>query len=304
MTARHMPIMVRRKKPLRAEGFQGNATGMIDTVPVLVTALLLAGRRPGIDPLGAAYGVEDKVLIPIGGEPMLSRVAKTLVSHPRIGKLVVVAQDPAALFGDEATRWMAGHTKIATLAGPSSVSAAVEAGLAQEGGPIFVTTADNALLTHTMIDHFLSEAMGHDVAAGAVERTVLLAAHPHSARTWLKFKQGWWSGANLFWFGGAQAKPLLDLWRGIEQDRKKGWKIIASFGPVLLLGAALRLVTGPDAVARAGRKLGLDAKLVAMPQAEACIDVDKPSDVDQVEAILAARAADEGADEGAGFRSV
>ena len=262
---------------------------MTDALPAPVTALLLAGRRPGVDPLGAAYGVEDKVLIPIAGEPMLSRVAKILVSHPRIGKLVVVAQDPAALFGEEATRWMAIHHKVATLAGPSSVSAAVEAGLAQEGGPLFVTTADNALLTHAMIDHFLVQAAGHDVAAGAVERRILLAAYPASARTWLKFKQGWWSGANLFWFGGPKAKPLLDLWRGIEQDRKKGWKVIASFGPVLLLGAALRLITGPDAVARAGRKLGLDAKLVAMPQAEACIDVDKPADVDQVEAILAMR---------------
>lgn len=272
---------------------------MTDALPPPVTALLLAGRRPGIDPLGAAYGVKDKVLIPIGGEPMLSRVAKTLVAHPRIGKVVVVAQDPAALFGEEATRWMAIHHKIATLAGPASVSAAVAEGLAQEGGPLLVTTADNALLTAAMIDHFLTQAAGHDVAAGAVERAVLLAAYPDSARTWLKFKNGWWSGANLFWFGGPNAKPLIDLWRGIEQDRKKGWKIIASFGPVLLLGAALRLVTGPEAVARAGRKLGLDAKLVAMPQAEACIDVDKPSDVDQVEAILAARVMDKGAD----FRS-
>ena len=93
----------------------------------------------------------------------------------------------------------------------------------------------------------------------------------------------------MFWFGGPQAAPLLQLWRTIEQDRKKGWKIIASFGPVLLLGAIFRMITGPQAVERAGRKLGLKAALVPMPQAEACIDVDKPSDVEQVEAILAKR---------------
>lgn len=262
---------------------------MTDRTHHPVTALLLAGRRPGIDPLGEAYGVPDKVLIRIAGEAMLSRVAKTLTSHPGIAKVVVVAQDPAALMEDEQTRWMAGESKIATLAGPSSVSAAVEQGLAEEGGPLFVTTADNVLLTHAMIDHFLAAADGYDVAAGAVERQVLLMAYPQSQRTWLKFKNGWWSGANLFWFGGPKAKPLLDLWRGVEQDRKKGWKIIASFGPALLLGAALRLITGPEAVERAGRKLGLKAALVPMPQAEACIDVDKPLDVEQVEAILAAK---------------
>ncbi len=255
-----------------------------------VTALLLAGRRPGTDPLGEAYGVRDKVLIRIAGEAMLSRVAKTLVSHKRIAKVVVVAQDPAALMQDEQTRWMALHHKVATLAGPSSVSAAVEEGIAREGGPLFVTTADNVLLSHAMIDHFLASAAGHDLAAGAVERQVLLMRYPNSQRTWLKFKNGWWSGANLFWFAGPKVKPLLDLWRGVEQDRKKGWKIIASFGPVLLAQAALGLITGPQAVAKAGRKLGLDAALVPMPQAEACIDVDKPSDVEQVEAILAGMA--------------
>lgn len=262
---------------------------MTDSLHQPVTALLLAGRRPGIDPLGEAYGVSDKVLIRIAGEAMLSRVAKTLTRHPRIAKVIVVAQDPAVLMEDEQTGWMASNPKIATLAGPSSVSAAVEQGLAQEGGPLFVTTADNVLLTPAMIDHFLDAAGGYDVAAGAVERQILLMAYPHSQRTWIKFKNGWWSGANLFWFGGPKAKPLLELWRGIEQDRKKGWKIIASFGPALLLGAALRFITGPEAVERAGRKLGLKAALVPMPQAEACIDVDKPSDVEQVEAILAAK---------------
>lgn len=255
-----------------------------------ITALLLAGRRPGVDPLGAAYGVSDKVLIPIAGEAMLSRVARTLTSHPRIAKVVVVAQEPDVLMTAADTGWMADNPKIATLPGPSSVSAAVEEGLTREGGPLLVTTADNVLLTHAMIDHFVDAASGLDVAAAAVERQVLLMAYPNSQRTWLKFKNGWWSGANLFWFSGPKARPLLELWRGIEQDRKKGWKIIASFGPTLLLGAALRLITGPEAVARAGRKLGLNAALVPMPQAEACIDVDKPSDVEQVEAILAKKA--------------
>lgn len=254
-----------------------------------ITALLLAGRRPGVDPLGEAYGVTDKVLIPIAGEAMLSRVAKTLTNHPRIGKILVAAQEPDALMESPHTEWMAKDAKIGGLVGPSSVSAAVEQALEQAQGPLFVTTADNVLLNAAMIDHFLGSAEGYDVAAGAVERQVLLMAYPESQRTWLNFKNGSWSGANLFWFGGPQAKPLLQLWRTIEQDRKKGWKIIASFGPALLLGAVFRLITGPQAVERAGRKLGLKAALVPMPQADACIDVDKPSDVEQVEAILASR---------------
>ena len=44
-----------------------------------------------------------------------------------------------------------------------------------------------------------------------------------------------------------------------------------------------------EALDRAGRRLGISARLVAMPYAEAAIDVDKPGDHADAEAILAAR---------------
>ena len=56
-----------------------------------VTALLVAGRRPGIDPLAQHFGVQDKALIAIDGEAMLSRVARTLVDHPALARVVVLA---------------------------------------------------------------------------------------------------------------------------------------------------------------------------------------------------------------------
>jgi hypothetical protein len=79
------------------------------------------------------------------------------------------------------------------------------------------------------------------------------------------------------------------FWKSIEQDRKKGWKIVGAFGPGLLLGAALRLIDVHAFARRAGRRFGLSAKVVAMQAAEACIDADKPGDIPVIEAILAAR---------------
>jgi hypothetical protein len=119
-----------------------------------------------------------------------------------------------------------------------------------------------------------------------VERRVLLARYPESRRTWLKFRGGWWSGANLFRLRGDRVQPLLDFWGGIERDRKKGLKIIAAFGPWLLAGALLRLFTIQQGVARAGARFGLAAKVVPMSDAEACIDADKPADIDLIERIF------------------
>lgn len=255
-------------------------------MPVGLAALLLAGRRPGVDPLAAHYGVEDKVLIPVAGQAMLARVAQTLVSYPSVGQVLIAAQDPVALFAHPDTQWMAQHEAIRPLPGPASVSAAVAAALDQARGPLLVTTADNVLLDHAMLDQFLREAPGADVAAALVERRTLEAAFPGNRRTWLPFRGGAWSGANLFWFAGPQARPVLNLWQGIERDRKKGRKIIGAFGPVLMLGALLRLLTIDQAVARAGRRLGVTARVVAMDDARACIDADKPDDITLIETIL------------------
>ena len=100
---------------------------------------------------------------------------------------------------------------------------------------------------------------------------------------------GWWSGANLFWLAGDKVMPLLAFWHGVEQDRKKGMKIVGAFGPMLLLGALFRMLTIHQAVGRAGRRFGLTARVVPMPQAEACIDVDKEEDRELADAILARR---------------
>src|SRR3546814_13030352 len=96
----------------------------------------------------------------------------------------------------------------------------------KERYPLLVTTADNVLLDHSIIDSFLDGVDDADLAVAMVERRVLLSRYPQSRRTWLKFRQGWWSGANIFWLANDNVKPLLNLWRGVEQDRKKGMKIV------------------------------------------------------------------------------
>src|SRR3546814_6967483 len=145
----------------------------------------------------------------------------------------------------------------------------------------------NLLLDHSMIDSFLDGVDDADLAVAMVERRVLLSRYPQSRRTWLKFRQGCWSGANLFWLANDNVKPLLNLWRGVEQDRKKGMKIVAAFGPLLLAGALLRILTIQKAVFLAGRRFGVKAHIIPIPQTEECIDVDKPEDQDLEENIMA-----------------
>lgn len=253
--------------------------------------MLLAGRRPGTDPLAAHFGVADKALIPIAGEAMLSRVVRALVDHPAIGRLIVLTQAGEALAAHSDTRWLADHPKLDFEASGGSVSQGIADALARHAGdyPFLVVTADNPLLSHATIDAFLAGAAGADLAAGVVERRTLLSRYPQSKRTWLKFRGGAYSGANLFWLAGPQVAPVLALWRTIEQERKRGRAVIGAFGPLMLAGVALRLLTLHRAIALAGRRFGLGARAIVIPVAEACIDVDSVADHALVERILKGR---------------
>jgi len=254
--------------------------------PVPIPAILLAGSRPGPDPLLTGSGVSTKALLPIAGQPMLVHVVAALRASPLVGPITILAQASAELAAEPG---LAGFADLHFADSGQGISASLAAALPEGDAPVLVTTADNVLLTPAMIAAFLSGAEGSDVAVAMVERRVLLARYPESKRTWLKFRGGWWSGANLFRLRGRRVLPLLDFWGRIERDRKKGLKIVAAFGPWLLIGALLRLFTIQQGVARAGRRFGLKAKVVPMAEGEACIDADKPADIELIERILAAR---------------
>ena len=251
-----------------------------------LTALLLAGRRPGVDPLAATRGGTLKALIPVAGTPMVARVAATLLAS-EVGQVCVMTQDvdpiAAVLPDDPRIAFLQSGSGIA-----SSIAAALKSGAAPF--PLFVTTADHALLRPETIAEFLRGARGADVAVGVVERAVVQSRFPQSKRTWLRFRGGDWTGANLFYFASPAALPVIETWASVEQDRKKGWKLIAKFGVGLLLRALTRTITLNDAVAKAGRRMGANVRMVGLSDPLAAVDVDKVSDLELAEAVLEGRA--------------
>ena len=258
--------------------------------PPLWTAIILAGQRPEGDPMAAHCNVPFKALIPIAGQTMLGRVARALLASPDIGRVLILGQSPEALKAGLEND-LADNERIGFARSSDGIATSVHkvAGSALAPWPVLVTTADNALLNAEILDGFLSAQSGQDVAVGVVERGTMLAAYPDARRTWLKFRGGAYSGANLFALRNEAARAALALWSTVEKDRKKGWKIFAQFGPWLLLRALSRTISFGDAMARAGERLSLQAEPVFLPFPEAAIDVDKPEDLELVTRILEQR---------------
>lgn len=253
------------------------------------TAIILAGQRPGVDPLADAFGETCKALVPVGGRPMVARVVETILSVPAFSKVVVLCQQPEAI---EAV--LPADPRLTYVESQSGISQSIlnVAGSDAAPWPLFVTTADHPLVSHAMIEMFLEASHKADVAVGMVERATILAAYPDNKRTWIKLSGGAWSGANLFALSSEAARRALTLWVRAEKDRKQLFKLFWHFGPIIALRAITRTISLQDGIAALGRRLGLNARAVALPFAEAAIDVDKPSDHQLVEQILLARSAD------------
>jgi len=258
-----------------------------------LTALVLAGRRGPDDPVAAAAGLSHKCLVPADGVPMLARVVEALAASRSIGSIAVSIEDPD-LVGSLA-RLCSQRDEGRLLVFPSAVTPSLSALTAAEAldypFPLLITTADHALLTPDLVNFFVSAARetGADIVAGLVSAEVLLAAYPQTKRTFLRFRNGRYSSCNLFCVLTEAGLRVLDFWRRIERDRKRPWRIARAFGIRTLVAYVLGRLTLEQGLARLSRTLGVDARAVIVPTAEAAIDVDKPSDLTLVEEILQRR---------------
>src|SRR4051812_11290589 len=95
------------------------------------TAIVLAGERPRESHFAQSHGAPVKALIPVGGEPMLGRVVRTLHACPSVGGIVILAQQPRQL--QDAIGWIEAEPRVSFAESGSGIatSIAAHAGSAQ-----------------------------------------------------------------------------------------------------------------------------------------------------------------------------
>jgi len=256
-------------------------------------ALVLAGRRNAMDPLAAVQGDTHRALIEVVGVPMLLRVVRALRAASRVDRIAVSIDDAEAFESAPELRDLEARGELVRQASLSSPSRSVREALNGRllGSRVLVTTADHALLTPEIVDHFAAcaDRSDADLAVGVVAESVIRAHYPSTTRTYLRFREGGYSGANLFAFRSERARQAADFWIRAEAFRKQPWRLAKAFGPITLLLFASRRLTLDDALERASRAIGCRIRAVPLPFAEAAIDVDRPSDLALASEILTAR---------------
>lgn len=256
----------------------------------LFTAIILAGARNENCPVASPFGMKYKALVPLLDRPMIAYALDALRASPMIKDIIIVFDGEDALYNANAalTKELEdGNVRVVSTA--SSICNSIIKTIEETGQtwPYLVTTADHALLTSDVVDHFCEAVRDIEgMCAAFVSQKNIEAMHPNSKRTYLPFKDAKLSGANLFSFNNQDSVKVLDFWRTVENERKSPWKLFKAFGFFNLVGLMLRRFDVKTAFERASKVLGVRAVAIQLPFAEAAIDVDKQSDYEQVAKIL------------------
>lgn len=266
-----------------------------------VTALVLAGARGRGDPVADAAGVALKAFAPVAGVPMLDRVIAALQASPEIARIAIIIPQDADLAAAPLAAMAVADGAAERIAAAGSPSLSVAAGLDamnRDGAsafPALIVTADHALLTPAMIAEFVAATPDRaDLSFAVAAEAPYMARFPDSRRTWLRFADGGVSGCNLFLLRTPRAREAVLLWRKVEAERKKPWKLAGLLGLSAILAylaGRLRLDSLP---ARVRARFGFEVAPVILSDPTAAIDVDKLADLSLAESVIATREAPAG----------
>jgi len=265
--------------------------------PGRCTALVLAADRHAGDAVATAAGVACKALAPVGGVPMLHRVIASLRGSRRVGRITLIGPERAMLHQDADIERQLADGTLGWLEPADSPSASAAHALEREspGQPILLTTADHALLSPAIVDHFLERALssGCDFAAGIAHLDTVRAGFPATRRTAIRLRGGPYCGCNLFVCLTTRGRRLAAFWRSVEEQRKHPWRVIGgALGPAASLDYLLGRLTLEQALERLSSRLHMRIGSVILPFAEAAVDVDTAADLRLVEETLAQRGAE------------
>jgi len=259
-------------------------------------AIILAGDRGPSDPVASAAGVSCKALVPVGGKPMILRVLDALAAAPSVDSCLVCGSTTRLLEQEPklARRVAAGSLRWQENASSPSLSARAALDLISAEAPALLTTADHALLTPEMIEHFAAGALAAkaDVVAGIAPAELVTNAFPEGRRTITRLRGANYCGCNLFAFLTPQGRQAALFWRRVEEQRKHPLKIVRTLGVTAVLRYLCGRLTLEQGLARLSAAMGVNAGAVWMTQPEAAVDVDKLEDWQLVEKILIAQSQD------------
>jgi GTP:adenosylcobinamide-phosphate guanylyltransferase len=244
-------------------------------------ALILAGG-PAPPELCTATGCTDRALIPLEGQPMVTRVLDALRATSGMEQIAVVG-------GADTLQAVSGV--VAVEAGGLMVDNLQRGLAATSSASVMVCTCDIPLATAATFEELvrLATARHLELAYPIVRRAVSEAAFPGGQRTYARLSDGEFTGGNAVVVPRRIIGQVIELIDVAYNARKNPMALAKILGPAFVMKFLSKRLSIAEVELKASRVLDCRAGAVVMQDAAIAFDVDKPADLDVARRVFGAR---------------
>jgi GTP:adenosylcobinamide-phosphate guanylyltransferase len=240
-------------------------------------AIVTAGGipQPG-DPLYSFSNGNSKALIDIAGKPMVQWVLDALSNSAKVDNVILIGVSPkSGLTCTKPVHYISNQGRmLANIV--AGVNKALE--LNKKTEYVLIVSSDIPGLKGEMVDWLVDTAMQtkDDLYYGVCPQEVMEARYPESHRTYTKLKDVQVCGADMNIIHVSMATTHLDIWEGLIGNRKSPLRSAAVIGFDILFKMFTRQIAMQELVEKASARIGIKGRAIIWSQAEPCMDVDKP----------------------------
>ena len=235
-------------------------------------AIILAGGECGREfrLQGRQQQQYYEALIEIAGKPMVTFVAQALADSGQVNRIIVAG--PAA----ELTNCLFPAGTI-VVAGGQTIMDTIGLAMAALGHDrkTIVATADIPLLTAAAVNDFLAQCslVDADLYYPIIAKAVNDQAYPAARRTYVRLREGAFTGGNLFLVNPAIVPQCMTVAQEIINRRKSPFQLCRMLGWLFVARFILGRLTLEQAAHRASNLLGIRGAVLQSPYPEIGIDV-------------------------------
>lgn len=238
-----------------------------------MNCIVLAGSKgKSSDSLGV-----NKAMVEINGRPMIQYVIEVLLSIPSIESIVIVGEkEPMAFLVKE-------QVKGIIQATGDMIGNVIEGEkFFNDNKNILLVSSDIPMITREAILDFIDKSKEYsvDLCYPIIERSTCENKYPGVKRTYLKLKEGTFTGGNIFY---VTARAVRECARNFDEfiaRRKKPLQMVRILGITFLIKLLLGILTIEELERRAEKVVKLTGKAIITEFAEIGTDVDKDSDLE------------------------
>lgn len=249
-------------------------------------AIILAGGESSGD-LRKIAPYDNEALIIIGNTPMIYYVYDALKKSQHVRRIVISGPVDAlrSILGKEPDVLFVEGGENAVISFANAVEVLKNQNICSS---LLVMPTDIPFITTEAIDDFVaqSEKVEADFFYPLTSREINEHKFPGVARTYVKLKEGTFTGGNLFIIRSPVVEQIMAMGIELVKRRKSPLAMARLFGIGLALRYLFKTLSIPAVEKRFKEVMGIRGKAIISRYAEVGVDVDKPSDLQLAQTYL------------------